>query len=317
MNDVIVSVSITTYNHEKFISQALDSVLNQKTNFSFEILLRDDASADGTTEIVNDYANKFPGLIKPLIYAENQFIKGVKPFADNVKRAKGKYIAICEGDDYWTDPYKLQKQVDFLEAHPDYGLVHSDIDILDQETGDVTSAFNKTNHIQIPDGDIFDFLMRPGHFIKTMTVCLRKELLDKYYLSDKQIMTKDWRSIDLSIWLMIARHSKIHYMDDVFATYRLLPESWSRSKTPEKLYQFHQKIHRIRFYYLRKNTVDSSIKQLILKSYYSSLLMDGVSIGNKRILTRGRLGLSSINVQLNFKQSIFYYLYPLLRLIKK
>jgi len=90
----------------------------QKTNFSFEILLRDDASSDGTAEICKNYASKYPDLINILAYDENQFSKGVKPFADNVKRARGKYIALCEGDDYWTDPYKLQKQVDFLEENP-------------------------------------------------------------------------------------------------------------------------------------------------------------------------------------------------------
>tara|TARA_Y100001980_G_C14496282_1_gene272746 strand:- start:256 stop:1065 length:810 start_codon:yes stop_codon:yes gene_type:complete len=89
----------------------------QKTNFSYEILLRDDASSDGTTEICRKYAVKYPSLINLLMYEKNQFIKGIKPFVDNVKRARGKYIALCEGDDYWTDPFKLQKQVDYMEAN--------------------------------------------------------------------------------------------------------------------------------------------------------------------------------------------------------
>jgi glycosyltransferase involved in cell wall biosynthesis len=113
--EIIVSICCQTYNHKDFLAQCLEGFLMQKTNFTFEILLRDDASTDGTTEIVRWYLEKYPDIIVPLIYEENQYQKGVSPFLDNLKRAKGKYVAICEGDDYWTDPFKLQKQVEFLE----------------------------------------------------------------------------------------------------------------------------------------------------------------------------------------------------------
>jgi glycosyltransferase involved in cell wall biosynthesis len=122
MDSIMVSICCQTYNHEAYIGQAVESFLMQKTNFKFEILLRDDASTDGTAEICKEYARKYPELINLLAYEENQFQKGVSPFGDNVKRAHGKYIAICEGDDYWTDPLKLQKQVDFLEANEEYSI---------------------------------------------------------------------------------------------------------------------------------------------------------------------------------------------------
>jgi glycosyltransferase involved in cell wall biosynthesis len=94
----------------------------QVVDFNYEILLRDDASSDGTAEICKDYAKKYPDKIKFLGYKENQYKKGVRPFPDNVKRAKGKYIAVNEGDDYWTDPYKLQKQIDVLKSNPDLAM---------------------------------------------------------------------------------------------------------------------------------------------------------------------------------------------------
>lgn len=119
---ILVSICCQAYNHKDYIVKALDGFLMQKTNFEFEILLRDDASTDGTSEICKKYANKYSDKIKLLAYTENQYQKGVSPFIDNVKRAKGKYIAMCEGDDFWTDPLKLQKQVDGLEKHKELNI---------------------------------------------------------------------------------------------------------------------------------------------------------------------------------------------------
>ncbi|MCU4157535.1 glycosyltransferase [Carboxylicivirga sp. A043] len=127
---VMVSICCQTYNHVGYIQEALDSFLMQETDFTFEILLRDDASTDGTAEICKDYATKHPDKINLLAYDENQYVKGVRPLVDNIKRARGKYIALCEGDDYWTDPNKLQKQVDFLEENEEYsGCGHQAIRI--------------------------------------------------------------------------------------------------------------------------------------------------------------------------------------------
>ena len=97
--------------------QCLDGFMMQQTNFAFEVLIHDDASTDGTTEIIKEYEAKYPEIIKPIYEEENQWVKGRRGSAVfNFPRAKGKYIAMCEGDDYWTDPLKLQKQVDFLES---------------------------------------------------------------------------------------------------------------------------------------------------------------------------------------------------------
>jgi glycosyltransferase involved in cell wall biosynthesis len=122
MKKPLVSICCQTYNHANYIKEALEGFLMQVVDFNYEILLRDDASSDGTAEICKDYSKKYPDKIKLLGYKENQYKRGILPFADNVKRAKGKYIAICEGDDYWTDPYKLQKQVDVLEENPDLAM---------------------------------------------------------------------------------------------------------------------------------------------------------------------------------------------------
>lgn len=117
----MVSVFVTSYNHERFIRDCLDGIISQKTNFPIEVLAFDDASTDKTPSIIREYAEKYPDIIIPLLQSENQCQKGIKPWGQILApKSRGKYIAICEGDDYWTDPDKLQKQVDFMESHPDF-----------------------------------------------------------------------------------------------------------------------------------------------------------------------------------------------------
>lgn len=121
-DEIMVSICCLTYNHEKFIRQALDGFLMQQTYFPFEIVIHDDASTDNTANIIREYETKHPNLFNVLYQSTNQksiYKSGMNP-RFNYPRTKGKYIALCEGDDYWTDPYKLQKQVDFLEANPEY-----------------------------------------------------------------------------------------------------------------------------------------------------------------------------------------------------
>lgn len=119
--EIRVSVCMVTYNQKKYIAQAIDSVLMQKTNFKFELVIGDDASTDGTTDIVRQYAQKYPDIIRPILHEEN-----VGPGKNSIsiyETVKTEYVAVCDGDDYWTDEYKLQKQVDFLDKNPDFNVV--------------------------------------------------------------------------------------------------------------------------------------------------------------------------------------------------
>lgn len=116
---VKVSISCITYNHENYIHDTLAGFLNQETSFAFEILVHDDASTDRTADIILEYQKLYPSIIKPILQQVNQHSQGIKISSTyNYPRAKGVFIAICEGDDYWIDPFKLQKQVEYLESHP-------------------------------------------------------------------------------------------------------------------------------------------------------------------------------------------------------
>ena len=127
-NDCLVSILCTAYNHEQYIRSSLEGFVSQKTGFAFEVLVNDDASSDGTAAIIREYEEKYPEIIRPFYQKENQFSKGIGYIYENIfyPHARGKYFAFCEGDDYWTDESKLQRQVDFLESHPDYSAcVHN------------------------------------------------------------------------------------------------------------------------------------------------------------------------------------------------
>lgn len=117
----LVTVVVMTYNHERFLRRCLDGIAMQRTDFPFEALVIDDASTDSNPEIIREYAARYPRIFRPFLKKGNGYSRGISRYADTaVPEARGKYMALCEGDDYWTDPGKLQLQADFLESHPKY-----------------------------------------------------------------------------------------------------------------------------------------------------------------------------------------------------
>lgn len=139
-NETMVSINLITYNHENYIRDAIESILMQKTDFEFEILVHDDASIDNTAEIITEYEKKNPNIIKTILQKENQYSKGVNVGEINRRRARGKYIAECEGDDYWTDENKLQRQVDYLESNPKCTFCFHNATVIDEENNEISKV---------------------------------------------------------------------------------------------------------------------------------------------------------------------------------
>jgi glycosyltransferase involved in cell wall biosynthesis len=231
-----VSILCLTYNHEQYIKQAIEGFLSQKTSFQFEIIIHDDASTDNTAGIIREYAKQYPKVIRPILqhdnlYCREGFIGIMRTLLD---LASGKYIAICEGDDYWHDPLKLQKQVDAIEADKNISLVTSDVDILHQKTGRlVKSVFHRTGNVPKPDEDItFDLLTRKYIFV-TATFLMRlndfRRIIDEcpYEFSDR------WPFNDTQLMLECSRLGRINFIPESLATYRKLDESASSSRNPE------------------------------------------------------------------------------------
>ena len=209
-----VSIVTITYNHSKYISQAIESFLMQNTNFEFEVIIADDASTDNNQEIIREYQKKYPKIIKPILREEN--IGMNYNFVDAVNQCKGKYIALCEGDDYWTDPLKLQKQVDFLEANEDYGLVYSDIDVIDSEGRIIDdSVFYTKISSRFCSGNIFEELI-VGNFVPTPSVCIRKVVLDDFFNRFKG----EKYTIDYRLWLHASTLGKVKYLSENMCIYR-------------------------------------------------------------------------------------------------
>ncbi len=180
---VMVTIRCITYNHEPYIRQCLEGFIMQKTNFRFEAIVHDDASTDGTAAIICEYAQKYPEIIKPIIETENQYSKHDGTIGRIMDaHTHGKYIAICEGDDYWIDPYKLQKQVDFLELHPSYSLVCCNFLKYDQDLG----LFYERNKQKFPQNirEAFTFTNDyPNTWLTQPLTCLyRKDFSEKINL---------------------------------------------------------------------------------------------------------------------------------------
>jgi len=210
----LVSICCLTYNHEPYITHCLEGFLMQKTNFPIEILIHDDASKDGTAEIIKEYENHYPDLIKPIFQKENQYSQGrAISSVYQFPRANGKYIAICEGDDYWIDPYKLQKQVDFLEGNPDYGMIHTAVQVVDFKN-ELILISNSPK----PSGDVFYDLLLKSAFIVTCSVCVRSDLILEAV--DYGLKGKLNCFYDYWYWLHLAIHSKIKYLPEITSAYR-------------------------------------------------------------------------------------------------
>lgn len=206
----LVSICCVTYNHAKFIREALESFLMQRTNFSFEILIHDDASTDGTAEIIREFEEKYNDKIKSIYQKENQYSKGVSISATfNFPRAHGKYIALCEGDDYWTDSNKLHEQVDFLEANPNYaGCFHETEQIF--EDGKSGRIYGKN----APD------TLTAEHTFATLSPFHTSSLVFRNILGKLPSWFSTVVSGDMALFSIISSHGPLKKIPEIMSVYR-------------------------------------------------------------------------------------------------
>lgn len=274
MEKPLVSVKTITYNHQEYIAQCIEGVIKQKTNFPFEYIIAEDCSTDNTLKIVKEYANKYPEIIK-VISSENN-VGACENDHRSELACRGEYVALCEGDDYWTDPFKLQKQIDFLQANPDYGLVHSSFSCL---TGKKMHKDVWGKKI-VPTGNILASLIK-GNCIATGTVCVRNNLLKKIRIG-KIIKENNWGMGDYPLWIEIAAMSKIGYISDVTSVYRVHLGSVTHGLNWEGEYKFFMDRYRIKRYYANKYKQEN-ILPFIELMYHRELLKYAIFLRDKKL----------------------------------
>lgn len=213
-NIMMVSVLCQAYNHEKYITECLESLVSQKVDFQYEILVHDDASTDKTADIIRDFEQKYPDLIKPIYQKINQWSIGNRVLTGiQFPRCTGKYVAICEGDDYWVDSLKLQKQVNYMESNPDCTMsFHNAIEHWSDNRKEDSVFSNITDRVYSGPEIYKDWI------VPTASVVFRRSILMSQYsdcLSDSHFIYKD-----IVLFLLAAKCGQVVGMKDIMSVYR-------------------------------------------------------------------------------------------------
>ena len=301
---LMVTIQCLTYNHESYIRQCLDGFVMQKTNFNFEAIVHDDASTDGTALIIKEYAEKYPDIIKPIYETENQYSK--KDGSLNrimMEHTLGKYVAICEGDDYWIDSEKLQKQVDYMEKHPECGLIYTDLNFYNQgEKRMIYSVFDKG---EIPIAHNYIEMLKYRRYIAPCTWLIKP-------MSGLELTNQ---CTDFTFYLALQAFAKyeVHYIPIVTAVYRQLEESASHSTSLEKYYLYNKGVFEtqkkfIKFY---PDKISEDDAKYILRSGVSRLFKYGLLYDDKQFVS------SSLGVLVQNRMGKDLILYYLPRIIVK
>lgn len=264
--DIKVSICCLAYNHEKYIEEALEGFLIQETTFPFEILIHDDASTDNTANIIREYEKSYPHIIKPIYQKENQFSKFVRINAVyQIPRALGKYLAMCEGDDYWTDKLKLSKTVEFLENNKDYSACAHDVVVIDEN--------NKTKD-DTPFGNYHEDLLTINDQIKynnipSLTLVIRKECFNIELFMKLRENTKYIGDIQLKC--MLLSQGKIKYFKEKMGVYRSITTGGSSFSSQNKEIAYKDSIYaNINVYlYIKQSRTPSFLYKIskIIKHY--------------------------------------------------
>jgi len=257
-----VSVSLITYNHEKYIAQAIDSVLMQKTNFDYEIIIGEDDSEDNTRTIVQEYKKRYPDKIKLFLNDRKNVIyingkaTGRWNLVNNLKHARGKYIALLDGDDYWTDPLKIQKQVDFLDGNPECSMCFHAVNIIwDDKSREPTTDFP----LELKEiYTIEDLLGRDSNFIRTCSVMFRNELFNEFPSWFYETPQGDW-----ILHILNAQYGNIGFVNKIMGTYRIHEGGvWSQTNEAEDLKR------RIKSREIVKQNLNPKYRKLLTSAQY-------------------------------------------------
>ena len=243
MNDITVSVITTAYNHEKYIRQTIESIVSQETDFNFELLINDDCSTDGTADIIREYEAKYPDIVHPIYQTENQYSKGVNIPKLLIDRAQGEHVAFCEGDDYWCDNTKLQRQVDKLYECPEYAACVHQTTELNCLTGEKRQMSARKGNGVIGFEDV---IQGGNKAFQMSSLLVKRELLKDAELDKLQSISK---AGDYPLSMFLTLKGGIYYIDRTMSVYRAYSseDSWTLyiRKHPEAAVKYNQEMIKI------------------------------------------------------------------------
>ena len=267
----LVSVKMITYNHRPYIARAIEGVVKQETEYPFELIIGEDCSTDGTMKIVLEYQKKYPDIIRVITSDKNVGMK--KNSCRTGKACRGKYIAFCEGDDYWHRPDKLQKQVDYLERHLECGMVFADCDVYYNRSKKFIRSFNHHNGFCSPKNLNFEEIIWSGICAFTCTVMTRRHLYEQVTESDPFLhQGGNFLLGDQQAWIEISLISVVSYIPECLGTYRVLVESASRSKDSKKLWLFYNSVNEMRLYLCNKHKFSENFRSRVESELLDSSL---------------------------------------------
>lgn len=260
-----VSIAIITYNQEQYVQEMLDNIVSQVTDFKFEAIVSDDCSTDKTPEIIKKYANKYPDIIKPIFREKN--IGVIRNYLDALNLCNAEFVAICEGDDYWCNKNKLQKQVDFMDANPDYALCYHPAKMIyqDKECDPVIIGKAKYKNPQP-----YYNLIRANNISANSVMYRGKYLREELTKYPNDIYPPDWFT-----HISVAKHGKIGYLPDIMYVYRWHSQGISHTTTDNPVEEIHLKygIKEVNFSYAVWNKIKEQFPQ-----YYMDVFVP--TIGN-------------------------------------
>lgn len=257
----MVSIMMLAYKHGPYIEMAIESITNQNTSFPIQLVVGEDCSPDNTRAVINNLVERYPQAIKPILHRNN--VGSWNNQEAVFDACTGKYIAFCEGDDFWNTPDKLQKQVDILEANPDVGLVFSNFNIKEKHRLVPTVIKHDPGYNITPE----EILV--ANSIATCTVVCRRELLNeaRAFLGEKRFAMGDY-----PLWLYFAKKSKIAYIDEPLATYRIVSGS-ATNQGYQKQLAFLESQQEVKAYFMERFIYSESTQRRVRLEYLQKKLM--------------------------------------------
>lgn len=270
-NKPLVTITCVAYNEAKYIRRTLDGFVMQKTNFPFVALVHDDVSTDNTAEIIMEYAEKYPDIIVPIIEKENLFTQKKLESTMNQHIAKTgcKYVAICEGDDWWIDPYKLQKQFDYMESHPNCVMCYTNCHFYFESNNSMDKSGIINN---VHRADSFSKQMIHELYLAPMTWLVKRELHGSY---------DDYTDNHFAMSLDLYQHGEIYFMPEVTAVYCVRGGTVANQGDPKKVWRYLKGIHNTKLEYLEKYDATNKLRQSVFIKDYMQFLPDALEANDE------------------------------------